>query len=337
MEWTMKDIKQTKQNKLLFTIHYLLTVKNKSPLAPLCKRGDGGIKGLTLIELLISISVLAIFASTVAGLFYAGLNAYSNTKDESDITRQAMYAMERIVNKVRITKFLMLPNVNCNNTAILAISGGINNDENTGDTKVDEDLPGDMNNDGLPGIAGIDDDCDGNIDEGAFDRDDEAGPVTANDDPYNGIDNNGDDMIDEDVGRDMNGDGFPGIAQFDDNDDGTVDNGGIANKYDDDEDGSVDISRVNEDPIDTLIYYYDAGTKEIKEKLTNGITQVTTETTIAKNVEQFQVQYVYNPAYMTSPILLITLSMKDSKGRQVNLSEQVYPRNIVQKDGEKTK
>jgi len=270
--------------------------------------------GLTLLELLISISVLAIFASTVAGLFFTGLNAYSNTKDVSDISRQAMYVMERIVNKVRITKFLMIPNPTNNNTAFLAISGGIDND---GDGRIDEDLPNDMNNDGAAGILGIDDDNDGTIDESTSNDDDEMVPVDS--DKYDGIDNDGDLMIDEDVKADMNNDGFSGIAQFDDDDDGIIDNGVNAN--DDDEDGTPD-----EDPIDTLIYSYDAGTKTIKE---NG-------KTIAQNVEQFSVQYVYDPTVTKiGPMVVITLSMKDSQGRQINLYEQVYPRNIVQKDGEK--
>ena len=56
----------------------------------------------------------------------------------------------------------------------------------------------------------------------------------------NGIpdaDNDGDGKFDEDLPADMNNDGAPGIAGIDDNLDGVVDNGAVA---DDDEDGSVD-------------------------------------------------------------------------------------------------
>ena len=279
--------------------------------------------GLTLLELLISVSILAIFASTVAGLFFTGLNAYSNTKDEADLTRQAMYVMERIVSKVRITKFSMMPRAIVNITDFLAISGGIDNDN---DGRIDEDTSADITNDGQAGIIGIDDDGDGDIDNGTW-QDDAEGGVT-NSDKYDEIDNDGNLDIDEDPGADMNNDGYPGIKGFDDNDLGWIDNGAV---NDDDEDGTVD-----EDPVDTLIYYYDAPTKTIKEKLRNGVTGSTTDVTIAQNVEQFQVQYVYDPVTTkTGPMLIITLSMKDSKGRQINLYEQVYPRNIVEKDGEK--
>jgi len=54
------------------------------------------------------------------------------------------------------------------------------------------------------------------------------------------IDNDSDGVIDEDWGADIGNDGLPGIAGFDDDGDGSVDEGGVALKSDDDEDGAID-------------------------------------------------------------------------------------------------
>ena len=58
--------------------------------------------------------------------------------------------MERIVSKVRITKFSMMPRAIVNITDFLAISGGIDNDN---DGRIDEDTSADMNNDGVLDIV----------------------------------------------------------------------------------------------------------------------------------------------------------------------------------------
>ena len=68
-----------------------------------------------------------------------------------------------------------------------------------------------------------------------------------NEDPVNGIDDDGDGSIDEDPASDMNGDGCPGICGLDDDEDSSIDEGVID---DDDEDtGSFD------DPYDPVVFY----------------------------------------------------------------------------------
>ncbi len=57
-----------------------------------------------------------------------------------------------------------------------------------------------------------------------------------NEDPLDGVDNDGDGNIDEDFSNDTNNDGKPGIAGMDDNGNGTIDDGN--SNEDDDEDGT---------------------------------------------------------------------------------------------------
>lgn len=53
------------------------------------------------------------------------------------------------------------------------------------------------------------------------------------------VDNDNDGKIDEDWGSDIGNDGQPGIVEFDDDGDGSIDEGGIARRNDDDEDDSI--------------------------------------------------------------------------------------------------
>lgn len=54
------------------------------------------------------------------------------------------------------------------------------------------------------------------------------------------VDNDNDGLMDEDWGSDIGNDGQPGIAGFDDDGDGSIDEGGGPARYDDDEDGIAD-------------------------------------------------------------------------------------------------
>src|SRR4030067_2737832 len=54
------------------------------------------------------------------------------------------------------------------------------------------------------------------------------------------VDNDNDGVVDEDWGAGIGNDGQPGIAGFDDDGDGFVDEGGVALKSDDDEEGAID-------------------------------------------------------------------------------------------------
>lgn len=53
------------------------------------------------------------------------------------------------------------------------------------------------------------------------------------------VDNDNDGVVDEDWGTDIGNDGQPGIAGFDDDGDGSIDEGGVALQGDDDEDGAT--------------------------------------------------------------------------------------------------
>lgn len=53
------------------------------------------------------------------------------------------------------------------------------------------------------------------------------------------VDNDDDGVVDEDWGADIGNDGQPGFAGFDDDGDGSIDEGGIAMKNDNDEDGAI--------------------------------------------------------------------------------------------------
>lgn len=299
-----------------------MTKKNHKGL----KSSVGYRTGLTLLELVISIAILSIFALSASALFISSIDAYSESRDENLIFRQAAYAMQTIASKVRGTKFLLIPTGSSNaysrNRNILAISGGIDND---GDGRTDEDLGDDMTADGVSGIILYDDDGNGLIDETNFKNDDEAGDV--NSDKYDGIDNDANGFIDNDLSADMNKDNYPGIFYFDDDDDGNVDEGLLD---DDDEDGNVD-----EDPADPLIYYRDSASKKLIEKSVNSITQAVITREIASDVQSFDVSF--QPLLLGEPLLVIKMKVKDKNGREINFSEQVYPRNLEEKDGERSR
>ena len=149
-------------------------------------------------------------------------------------------------------------------TAVLAVSmpadwdldgDGFPDADNDKDGKIDEDPGDDSHKDIAAGVWDIDDDGDGDTDETGrvllvvpvtWD-DDEEKDTSGDDDPVDGIDNDGDGAIDEDPGQDNNGDGCPGVCGVDDDGDGSVDEG---DDKDDDEDGSN-----NEDWIDPIVYY----------------------------------------------------------------------------------
>ena len=76
-------------------------------------------------------------------------------------------------------------------------------------------------------------------------EDDEDG--AQNEDPIDGLDNDGDGSIDEDPPSDRNGDGCPGLCFVDDDGGGAIDNG---SDDDDDEDGGT-----FEDPYDPVVFY----------------------------------------------------------------------------------
>ncbi len=131
------------------------------------------------------------------------------------------------------------------------------------------------------------------------------------------IDNDGDDLIDEDPGKNITGDGAAGIIGFDDDNDGSIDEG---NDQDDDEDAVEDEDVIDgidndgdgrvdedtdeefystdddddddndgtddEDPFDPLIYYLNGTTLMERQ---NVLTATIADNVIAENVSQFRV------------------------------------------------
>ena len=269
--------------------------------------------GLTLVELTISISVMGLIGTVVAGLLFTGLGAYRNGTAQAELQREAAYAMNRMVRYTRNARFVFVPNGRRDDADVLAVSAGIDTD---GDGRIDEDPGDDLTGDEQPGVAGIDDDGDGQVDDPSSQAgdDDEDGQV--NEDPIDGIDNDGDGSIDEDFQRDWNGDGEPGIAGFDDDDDGSVDEG---DRNDDDEDGQVD-----EDPAEPIIFYLDGDTL-MENHPVYGVNE------LAHGVTQFRAKYIVGAT--VSPYVEIKLRLSRGAGCEIELDRAVHIENLLQRQG----
>jgi len=278
-------------------------------------------RGMTLIELLAAISMGAILVLGLSELVGHAMQSYDRSREINALTRQARFAMQRMVKAVSHTRYLQLPlndkpwsnwaeNIreetvpptpptddSTQYTAVLAVAlplyvdlnqDGVPDADDDGDGLVDEDLPNDMNLDYTPGIIFIDDDGDGTVDEAVNGySDDESSSI--NDDPINGIDDDNDNNVDEDPASDNNGDGCSGLCGVDDDGDGLIDEDGADN--DDEEGGEW------EDWINALVFYLDSGT--LKERMpvpwdTNSSGHVTGEdfitSNLAENVTRFRVE-----------------------------------------------
>jgi prepilin-type N-terminal cleavage/methylation domain-containing protein len=285
--------------------------------------------GLTLVELLVCMAILGIIATAAMPLLSTSLEAYGRGTSRAGLYHEGLLAMERMTSGVRHSTFLLIPNAHNITRDILAFSGLINDD---GDyyfndplfPKIDEDPGEDMNADGKPGIKDYDDDGDGWVDEFLERKDDDEdiffmfGGI--NEDPLDGVDNDGDGNIDEDFGNDTNNDGKPGIAGMDDNANGTIDDGN--SKEDDDEDGLK-----NEDPLNEVIYEFDSGTKT----LTESVPSTGESNVLSTRVNLFQVKY-------QSPGLIeIKLQLTGDNNEIVEFKEFVYSRNTFQKTGKRVR
>ncbi len=245
--------------------------------------------GFTLIELVIALAISAILMAGLGGILGQTLGAREVIHEKNDLTRQARFAMEQMVRAVGRSNRLLLPLDDSQNTnwpdnlreqtipasppvgdstlatAVLAVTQDPNADidadgtpdaDNDGDGRIDEDFPADITHDTAPGIYLIDDMGDGTIDnfKACCYMDDEEDFGIVNEDPINGLDDDGDGLIDEDPGSDMNGDNCPGVCGVDEDGDGAVDEGSA---LDDDEDGQSD-----EDWLDPVVFYLNGGTLE---------------------------------------------------------------------------
>lgn len=274
-----------------------------------------GTKGVTLVELLVTISILGIISIAATALLSTTLQAYETGTDRSDLYREGMIAMERMTEGVRKSTYVLIPNAHSTIRDILAFSGSGNDDDDYyfDDPlfpRIDEDTKKDMTDDGQAGISGLDDDGDGVTDEGIKNDDDEDG--LADEDPIDGIDNDGDGNIDEDKG-----DG--NIPGMDDDGDGQIDEGDVR---DDDEDGLV-----NEDSLDPIIYTLDSGTNTLKE----------TDSTAAQTVDLSTHATAFQVTFEAPQRILIELTLTGDHGEVIQFSEYAFARNVFQWNGKRVR
>jgi prepilin-type N-terminal cleavage/methylation domain-containing protein len=166
-------------------------------------------RGLTLVELLISITIISLIAGVSTQMIGGALDSWQHNKGKETLLNTARLAMERMVSGVRNTTWVLLPLKISDPTDpgyptssyyprdILAFSGMIDND---GDGLVDEDPYNDIHWNNKSGIKGIDDNNDGLVDNGFAGADDDEDGIK-NEDPIDGIDNDGDGRVDEDPGN----------------------------------------------------------------------------------------------------------------------------------------
>jgi prepilin-type N-terminal cleavage/methylation domain-containing protein len=163
-------------------------------------------RGLTLVELLISIAIISLIAGVSTRMVGGALDSWQHYRGKETLTNAGRLAMERMVAGVRSTTWVLLPLMISDPTDpgypassyyprnILAFSGMIDND---GDGLFDEDPYYDITWSNKSGINGIDDNNDGSVDNGFSGADDDEDGIK-NEDPIDGVDNDGDGRVDED-------------------------------------------------------------------------------------------------------------------------------------------
>lgn len=309
-------------------------------------------RGFTYIELLLAVTISAILVTGLMGVVNTALLTGDDVRQRNDLTRQARFAMQRMVQSVSHSQRLLLP-LNDNPgtnwpehireqtvppsppvgsstfaSAVLAITlpldidlddNGVPDADNDGDGRIDEDIGSDNNNDGAPGILFIDDNGDGTMDVslGIEPNEDNDEDNNATEDPVDGIDNDGDGSIDEDVKADMNGDGLAGLSGVDDDNDGAIDE---EHSNDDDEDTVKD-----EDWYDPVVFYL-SGNQLIERTPvpwdTNADSVITgadfIESVISDNVTHFRVERINYTTGTASIDLILQLTDPDS-GEKIKL------------------
>ena len=281
--------------------------------------------GFTYVELMAALAIATVILLGLSGVVGQALESREYAGENNRLTRDARFALGRMVDTVGRSRRLLLPladnpatdwpehireqtlppsppiGSSTLATAVLAVTlpadvdldfDGYPDADDDRDGLIDEDLPNDSHHDFFPGIMGIDDDGDGSVDEGGgWAEDDEDG--VENEDPLDGIDNDGDGSVDEDPGSDNDGDGCPGICGVDDDGDASIDDGTFD---DDDEDGGS-----FDDPYDPVVYYLSGN--QLIERLpvpwnADGISTPNgpvdgrdfVESVIAENVTRFRVE-----------------------------------------------
>ena len=264
-----------------------------------------GNTGFSLVELLMVVAIVSILLLAINGLLDSSLKAARVSTDKNNLTQEVRFALQRMSRSIERTDRLVLPLADHPGTSQLehirdpgvlavAMDASMDRDEdgfadadNDKDGRVDEDFPGDATNDAAPGIVGIDDNNDGSIDvssAGTPNMDDDEDNLH-NEDNFDGIDNDGDGLVDEDMKNDRDDDSAAGIMGVDDDGDGSVDEG---NDTDDDEDGSS-----AEDWLDTVVYFLN-GTQLVDRMPNLNPVDGTdfSEQGIADNVTSFRVERI---------------------------------------------
>ena len=285
-------------------------------------------RGLTLVELLVTLFIMGIIAMVAIPLMSTLIAGHDQGIAKSQLYQEGLLAIERMTSGVRRCTFLLIPNAQTPVRDMLAFSGLTNDDGDAyfGDSlfpRFDEDSQNDMTDDIVAGIDSVDDDGDGMTDEGSIDDDDEDGLV--DEEILDALDQDADGNIDEDFLKDANNDGFSGILGMDDDGDGLVDNG--LSSGDDDEDGLED-----EDKLNPLIYLFNSGTNTLTESKPD----IGASMDLSTHVSLFQVTYE-TPDPTHAPRLQIALTLTGNDGESVSFVEYVYPRNIVQKTGKRVR
>ncbi len=314
-------------------------------------------QGFTYIEMMLAVTITGVIMVSLMGLVNSATEAGNAVRSDNDLTRQARFAMQRMVRYAGHSRRLLLPlrdNPSTNwpenireqtippspplgdstfASAVLAVTlpafvdldqDGVADADDDADGLIDEDLPNDSHHDFFPGIMGIDDDGDGSVDEGSgWAEDDEDG--AENEDPIDGVDNDGDGSVDEDPPSDNNGDGCEGICGVDDDGDGNIDEGAFD---DDDEDGGS-----FEDPYDPVVFYLNGN--QLIERMPvpwneDGISTPDgpvdgrdfIESAIAENVTRFRVERL--DGSHTPELVDITLELTDPvSGEFISLQTRV--------------
>lgn len=303
--------------------------------------------GFTLIEILLVIAISGILILSVSSLISPALQAERVSKQQDETLQQARFAMQQMVRMVGESQRLLIPLGENTSTVwsesvrdVLAVNmphtidrdkdgwADANNDKDYLDInqnasrdanepeRIDEDTSSDVFNNNKPGIRGIDDNGDGLVDPATTTAaNDDEDLVTSNEDALNGLDDDSDGAVDEDLFKDMNNDGAPGIFNVDDDLDGVIDEGPAD---DDDEDGAV-----SEDWFDPVVFFLSGST--LMQRIPN-INPVDgsdyAEYPVAENVSQFRVERILGGDSKTV-LVEITLELSPPNTDKISLNTKI--------------
>jgi len=296
-----------------------------------------GEKGLTLVELLVTLGIMGVIAAVAVPLLSGSLEAHSQGTARARLYQEGLMLMERMTAGARKTTYLQVPNNHSPSRNVLAVASRVNEDNDFyfGDPlfpRVDEDY-GDTFALAGKGIAGFDDNGDGNTDGAGFSDDDEDG--ANNEEILDGLDNDGDGNIDEDLSSDFTKDNATGLAGMDDDADGQIDENFNPNPFgDEDEDGLK-----KEDPVTFVLFVHDSGAHTLREILPSnqfGLAVPVYNVILSTRVTAFTTTY-YPPDAANHPRISIALTLAGDNGETVQFFEYVYPRNIVQVTGKRVR